>query len=73
MNRSRSREIAMEVIYQMDIHTTFDKAFAERMIEQYEEEVDRKYINEVLDHFISNKAFVDDEITPLLKKWTWID
>lgn len=70
MNRSRSREIAMEVIYQMDIHTTFDKAFAERMIEQYEEEIDRKYIDEVLGHFIENKAFVDGEITPLLKKWT---
>ncbi|GAU76963.1 transcription antitermination factor NusB [Fusibacter sp. 3D3] len=70
MNRSRSREIAMEVLYQMDIHNTFDKVFAERMIEQYEEEIDKKYVDVALGLFIEKKDFIDGEITPLLKKWT---
>lgn len=70
MNRSRSREIAMEVIYQMDIHNTFDKEFADKMTKQYEEEIDQKYIEEVIGLFINQKAFVDNEISPLLKKWT---
>lgn len=70
MNRSRSREIAMEVIYQMDIHNTFDKEFADKMTKQYEEEIDQKYIEEVIGLFIDQKAFVDNEISPLLKKWT---
>ncbi len=70
MNRSRSREIAMEVIYQMDIHNTFDKEFANKMTGQYEEELDQKYIDEIIGLFIEQKEFIDGEITPLLKKWT---
>lgn len=69
MNRSRSREIAMEVIYQMDIHNQFEMEFADRMVNQYEEDVDMNYINKALRLLIENHKGIDESISPLLKNW----
>ncbi len=70
MNRSRSREIAMEVMYQMAIQNDFSKEFSRKMVAQYEEESDEAYIFEVMDAFIENRETVDSQISPLLKNWT---
>lgn len=70
MNRVRSREVVMELFYQMDIHNEYEGVFAERMFNQYEEELlDSEYIKNLVKLFLENKSDVDTKIESHLKGW----
>ena len=45
MNRVRSREVAMEILYQMEIQNDFD---IDKMLAHYEEVLDDMYIRSTL-------------------------
>lgn len=70
MNRVRSREVVMELFYQMDIQGEFDPEFSKRMLLQYvDEKLDDAYISSMVDCFVSNKVQVDEKIEMHLKGW----
>lgn len=71
MNRVRSREVVMELFYQMDIQSEFDVAFSKRMLAQYvDEKLDDPYVFSMVECFLSNKVEVDEKIEKHLKGWT---
>ena len=69
MNRVRSREIAMEIIYQMDIRKSFSGSDVARLSEFYEEKVDETYIKELVELFVINQPLIDERIISYLKGW----
>ncbi|MGX8795508.1 transcription antitermination factor NusB [Fusibacter sp. JL298sf-3] len=70
MNRIRSREVAMELIYQMEIHKDYTEQFYEKMLGQYEmEQLDTVYIKGVLALWTANQPAVDEAIQAHLKGW----
>lgn len=69
MNRARSREVAMELLYQMDIHQAFLPEKIDAMIEQYGEKLDIVYIKNIVETFLINQPKVDDIILTHLKGW----
>lgn len=69
MNRVRSREIAMEMLYQMDIHQEVSAQEVNRLIANYEEALDEAYIRELLELFVINQPLIDERIVSYLKGW----
>jgi len=69
MNRVRSREIAMEILYQMDIRKCFSASDITRLLEFYEEIIDEAYIKELVELFVINQPLIDERIVLYLKGW----
>jgi len=69
MNRVRSREIAMEILYQMDMHKAFSATEVNKFLDHYEEKTDDSYIKEILELFIINQPLIDERIMSHLKGW----
>lgn len=70
MNRVRSREVVVELFYQMDIHKEYDLDFSKKMLNQYaEEKLDVKYIENLVSLFLENRETVDINIEKHLKGW----
>lgn len=72
MNRRKSREVAMKLLYEMSIN----KDSAENIIENFKEstdisleELDMEYIKSILEGIETNSKTVDDEIEKYLIKW----
>ncbi len=66
MNRIRSREVAMEVIYQMEIQK--EDQF-EKLLNHYEEELDLDYIRSVISKWLENRDLIETRIGEHLKGW----
>lgn len=66
MNRIRSREVAMEVMYQMEIHKEYD---ADKFLSFYEETLDDSYIRQIIELWIEHKDDIEAKITEHLKGW----
>lgn len=69
MNRSRTREIAMEILYQMEIQTEYTWEFAEKTMLHYGEKVDEKYIHRMIHLWLEHRDHVEKSIENHLKKW----
>jgi N utilization substance protein B len=69
MNRVRSREIAMEILYQMDIHKSFSGTAVSKLLDHYNEASDETYIRELLELFVINQPLIDERIISYLKGW----
>lgn len=69
--RKRSREIAMELLYQSTINNKESEELIEDYIEQYGEveEVDRQYISSVVGGVREKQAEIDALIEANLVKW----
>lgn len=66
MNRIRSREVAMEVIYQMEIQKEYE---IERILSHYEEILDDVYIKSILNLWLENREEIESKITGHLQGW----
>ena len=66
MNRIRSREVAMEVIYQMEIQKEYE---IENILRHYDEVLDETYIRSVLTLWLEHQEEVESKITEHLKGW----
>lgn len=69
MNRARSREVAMEVMYQMEIHKNYDMDAMKMLLSHYAEKLDDEYINRVIESWVANKDAVESLIVEHLKGW----
>lgn len=69
MNRVRSREIAMIILYQMDIQGNFTASEVTKYLSHFEEKTDEEYIKELVELFIINQPLIDERIIEHLKGW----
>lgn len=66
MNRIRSREVAMEILYQMEIQKDYE---LERFLKHYEEALDEAYIKNTIGLWYANKDEIETQISEHLKGW----
>lgn len=66
MNRVRSREVAMEILYQMEIQNAFE---IDKMLAHYDEVLDDAYIRSTLNLWLSHKESIEDKIVAHLDGW----
>lgn len=66
MNRIRSREVTMEIIYQMEIQKEYD---IQKFLSHYDEILDAAYIKSTLELWIANKDEIEAKILEHLQGW----
>lgn len=66
MNRIRSREVTMEIIYQMEIQKEYD---IQKFLSHYDEILDAAYIKQTLELWIANKDEIETKILEHLQGW----
>ncbi len=66
MNRIRSREVTMEIIYQMEIQQEYD---IQKFLSHYDEILDATYIKTTLELWIANKDEIEAKILEHLQGW----
>lgn len=69
MNRARSREVVMEIMYQMEIHKTYEMDDMEKFLVHYEEVLDLTYIHRLVELWLTHRSEVEGKITEHLKGW----
>lgn len=72
MNRKKSRRVAMELCYSMEISKDEPSLVLENFLENYEEDktiLDKEYIIKILNAVNENKTSIDSKIEELLKGW----
>lgn len=72
MNRKRSREIAMELLFGMTLSKNTLEETIETFIEDYEMKlntIDLEYIKDILEKANSNLNIIDEKIEESLNKW----
>lgn len=69
MNRARSREVVMEIMYQMEIHKTYEMDDMEKFLVHYEEVLDLPYIHRLVELWLTHRSDVEGKITEHLKGW----
>ena len=73
MKRKRSREIAMEVLFSMEISKNSYEETIECFVEDYEMDlktIDLEYIKEVMKSVVDHKEEIDEIIKNSLINWT---
>ena len=73
MKRKRSREIAMELLYSMEISKNSYEETIECFVEDYEMDlktIDLEYIKEVMKSVVDHKEEIDEIIKNSLINWT---
>lgn len=73
MKRKRSREIAMELLFSMEISKNSYEQTIESFIENYEMDlktIDLEYIKEVMKSVVDHKEEIDEIIKNSLINWT---
>lgn len=73
MKRKRSREIAMELLFSMEISKNSYEETIESFVEDYEMDlktIDLEYIKEVMKAVIDHKEEIDEIIKKSLINWT---
>ena len=66
MNRIRSREVTMEIIYQMEIQKEYD---IQKFLAHYDEILDADYIKKTLELWIEHKDEIEAKILEHLQGW----
>ena len=66
MNRIRSREVAMELLYQMEIQKEYS---IDKLFSHYEEVLDEDYIRSILNLWLEHREEIESKITDHLKGW----
>lgn len=66
MNRIRSREVAMELLYQMEIQKEYSM---DKLFSHYEEVLDEDYIRSILNLWLEHRDEIESKITDHLKGW----
>jgi len=66
MNRIRSREVTMEIIYQMEIQQEYD---IEKFMSHYDEILDKSYIKKTLELWIAHQEEIEAKILEHLQGW----
>ncbi len=66
MNRIRSREVAMELLYQMEIQKEYS---LDKLFSHYEEVLDEDYIRSILNLWLEHREEIEGKITGHLKGW----
>ncbi|GAB6108863.1 transcription antitermination factor NusB [Fusibacter bizertensis] len=66
MNRIRSREVAMELLYQMEIQKEYS---IDKLFSHYEEVLDEDYIRSILNLWLEHRDEIESKITDHLKGW----
>jgi len=72
MNRKKSRRVAMELCYSMEISKDEPSLVLENFLENYEEDktvLDKEYIIKILNAVNENKTSIDAKIEAFLKGW----
>lgn len=72
MNRKKSREIAMELLFGMTLSKNTLEETVEHFIEEYEmklKTIDVEYIKNILEVVEKNKEIIDEKITVALVNW----
>ncbi|MCL5407591.1 MAG: transcription antitermination factor NusB [Patescibacteria group bacterium] len=70
MNRHLSRVIIMQTLYEWDFRPKTDIAeIRERNIENYNEDVDNDYINQMIENVIGKIKEIDEQITKAAPEW----
>ena len=72
MNRKRSREIAMELLFGMTLSKNTLEETIETFVEDYEiklDTIDLDYIKEILVKVEENKVIIDNKIEESLNNW----
>jgi N utilization substance protein B len=69
MHRIRSREVAMELIYQMEIQKVYDSAALEFFLSRYEENLDKAYIDLMMSKWMEHRDDIEKHIETHLKGW----
>ena len=73
MKRKRSREIAMELLFSMEISKNSYEETIECFVEDYEMDlktIDLEYIKEVMKYVVDHKEEIDEIIKNSLINWT---
>lgn len=73
MKRKRSREIAMELLFSMEISKNSYEETIECFVEDYEKDlktIDLEYIKEVMKSVVDHKEEIDEIIKNSLINWT---
>ena len=73
MKRKRSREIAMELLFSMEISKNSYEETIECFVEDYEMDlktIDLEYIKEVMKSVVDHKEEIDEIIKKLIINWT---
>lgn len=71
MSRKLTREIIMNTLYQMEMHSNFESAsYQHYMADNILDEKELKFAKLVVDAFSDNKETVDESIKTYLKGWT---
>ncbi|MCT4621560.1 MAG: transcription antitermination factor NusB [Marinisporobacter sp.] len=69
MNRKLAREMAMKLIFQMDIQNDFSNERINKFLGELPEDNQRDYIRELAECFINNKEEIDNRIEENAKGW----
>lgn len=72
MNRKKSRQCAMKILYQMSISKETVEECIQNFIENTEENIkilDLEYIREIINGVEENKSTLDEKISKYLIKW----
>lgn len=71
MNRNKLRENVMKLLYQADIHNSFELEFFTKALEKIEDvtPVNSQYFLSIINNFIDYKNVIDKDISTNLKKW----
>ncbi len=70
MGRKKSREKAMNFIFQMDIQNDYSKDFVNKNLEDIDySDQDRAYIDNIISLFLINKEAIDKTIENHTKEW----
>lgn len=69
MGRKQAREMAMQCLYQMDMHGEYSPERIEAYVSGVSQnEADKVFVADVVQRFVDNMASVDEAITMRLKK-----
>ncbi|WP_238882789.1 transcription antitermination factor NusB [Clostridium sp. YIM B02551] len=72
MNRKKSRKVAMELCYSMEISKESPEEIFENFIDNYNEDktvLETNYILDILNLIKTNKEQIDNKIEPYLRGW----
>jgi N utilization substance protein B len=61
--------VAMEIMYQLEIHKAYDQITMASLLSHYEEILDLDYVNGLVNKWIENRETVESKISEHLKGW----
>ena len=71
-NRRKSRELALQALFALDLNKTVSKAMLDEFVEQHGEEVSeptREFFQELVDGVLNNRENIDHLLDQWAKNW----